>query len=639
MFAGSGGKNKITFFIVGLKALAWSAGAYFNFTEMLAIKIEDEWIDLAHDAAMNITLKNPAFDPERIGRAYSYPVRLQHTQRNLYITRHRHRIDSRLPQQYLAAKAYIQDQLFEEGRLSFTEATNQSTEATFQNLDLSLAEVLGDMKLHDILAHISITQSNTSEYWLEPTGDRPYSCFINGDLYTGNDAMDNAAAMQDLVDQIEAVFPGIATYNLVEDRIEIAHNDPTIVFGASLIRLNVTYEYSLGDAAEANFLAYQLAASLDDSYPVAFPVVYAPNLYGNLNLDFEKYINNSVNDTPLLNSNAATENSWENTFIPFYRVRHILDTIAAQAGLSDIVFDIPAAQGADLNAMLVWNNYCLDQVYPNENFGAGTFKNGYTQLIAPANHVPDITALEFINLLAKSFNFHFRFRENRLFFTPNIRQIQNPPTDWTEYTQPYYERTFLTGAGVTLTFQADAEPMYLTQLEDYVLGDGYNSLEIPFRPVHHANSFNLREAINWKTAYNSLAGTSEPLDLATETDAFRLFFDRGQQAAPGGNTYWLGCFDNTDYAGTELGVLSLDFSGAAGLYTNFWKGWAEMLFRPTITRLVALPVGQLILMRAWNNTKVYIYDNQGEAICVVRAIQFKANAKGLGIAQVEMQML
>lgn len=605
---------------------------------MLAIKIEEEWIDLAPDAAMSFTLNNPAFDIERIGRAYSFPVRLQHTPRNLYTTKHRHRLDDRRPTQFLDAKAYIQDQLFEEGRLSFSEATNKNTEATFQNIGLNLAETLGDLRLHDILPVIPIPQTETLEYWLEPTGDRPYSLYINSQVYTGNGAS-NDAAKDDLVSKINAVFPGIAFHNVALNRVEITHLDPTIVLENPLTNLSVTFEYTLGDAHHANLTAYHLSASLDDTYPVAFPVVYAPNLYGNLNLDFFGYINYRLSGTPIVNQNVAAENLWENTFIPFYRVRYILDRIAAEAGIVDIIFDFNAAEAADLDDLLVWNNYCLDQVYKNENFGANTFKNGYTTEINPANHVPDMTALEFLNRIAKSFNCHFIFREERLFFTPNLRQIELPEKDWTAYTQPYYERSFIPGTGVTLTFEDDAEPQYLTQLDDYVVGEGYNEHELPFRPVHQADSYNSLSTAIWKTAYYGIAGTSAPLDLTTEQQAFRLFFDRGQRTDQKGNTYWLGCLDDTDYAGATIGTLSLDFPESNGLYTVFWKGWAEMLYRPAITRLIALPVSELVNIRKWDNTKVYIYDNEGATICVVRAIQFKASAKGLGIAQVEMQML
>jgi len=600
---------------------------------MLAIQIEESWLDLPPNAAMNITLNNPAFDPERIGRAYSYPIKIQHTQRNLFTTKHRHRIDSRLPQQYVDAKAYIKDQLFEEGRINFTEGGNKSTEAVFQNLDLDLGETLQGIKIHDLLSVIQIPQVHSAEYWFDIDGDQPYALHVNGVNYVGT-AATNPNALLDLASNINAVYPGIATGFTSTSRLRIMHTDPDIVL-TTPSQLTLDTEQTLGDAHHTNMTDYYTSASLDDSYPVAFPVVYAPRLYGNLNPDFTGYINH----IGIVNQNAAASNLWENTYIPFYRVRYILDQIATQAGLEDILFDVPTAQADSLNSLLIWNNYALDQVYENKNFDANTFKNGFASSIDPTNHVPDDTALEFINRLAQSLNFHFRFRANRIYLKPNLRQIQTPQHDWTQYTQPYYDRTFIPGTGVTMSFEEDIDVQPVGQLEPFVLGEGYNDLELPFRPVPASTRLNPISGYEWKTATIEQPGTSPPLDLETEQQVFRLFFDHGQQVDENNDTYWMASYDYTDYAGTEIGAFSLDFPGDQGLYATWWKDWALLLFSPVIKRLIALPVDALLQMRKWNRTKVYIYDNQGSAMGVVRSIQFKANANGLGIAQVELQKL
>lgn len=610
---------------------------------MLALQIDAEWIDLAPDAAMNITINNPAFDPQRIGRAYSYPIRIQHTQRNLFITKHQHRLDSRGRQQYLSAKAYIKDQLFQEGRVLLEEATSKFTEAIFQNFDISRLETLADIEIRSLMPTISITQTERATYKLTPGSGPVYQITINDTLYQeGALGVPKNTALAGLASDINADYPGTALYNAIDDLFELrtTEDEFNISFAATMFTL--FSEQTLADARQLNLEAYIDSVVGDSAAPVAFPVVYVPKLYSNQNFRFQGYANWRLN-SGYLDNGHYDKLLWETTYIPFVKLRYVLDQVASTAGLDDIIFSLPADQQADMDSLLIWNNYTLDEVRLENNLeanGLDLYKNGFKTAINLAEHVPDYTAEELLQRLASSCNLHFKYENNKLYLVPNRQQIAQAELDWTSYTQPEYERTFTDGDGVTISFEEDIDDPFETQFDNFTIGDGNNELELPFRPIHASSRPNFNNSGHrWKTATVEQKGSTDALEMETEQLTLRLFFDRGQQQDENGDTYWLGSYDNTDYDGASTGAFSLDFPGEAGLYNTFWKDWAVLIFSPLITRLIQLPVSELLQAKKWQRTKVYIYDNQGATLAVILRIQFTASTNRLGLAKVEMQKL
>lgn len=604
---------------------------------MLSLRINNaDHLEITSNNTLSITLANPAFDTERIARNYSYPQRLSLTPQNREALNHQHRLDTRTRLDEVPAEVLLDDQLFDRGRALIKQHTDKATNLVFQNDDLSQITGLSEIKIRDLLGTIEIPQIESTLYVLRPGNGPNYLLTINDVLYTGGGlGVTVTDAMNQLANNINSDYPNIAQYYAGPDEFILTTDEET--FGISFVENSFTLltEQTLSDAREINLQNYVTTASAGNE-PVAFPVVYAPQFYPR-NFRWRFYLNHRIDGNYLTNG-YDTEFGWATTYVPFVRLRYILDQIANAAGIDSIVFDLPTEQAADLDSLLIYNNVTLDQLRLENSVQFGEKeKNGFKTSITLANHVPDYTATELLQRISGYFNLNLRFERGVLHLRPNLRQVVEPAKDWTTITDPGYERTTTAGGGVIMTFEEDTDTPWVPTHSDYVVGDGTNTHLLPARPLHDRSTL-LFESNNegWKTAaIEGQTGTSEPLDLETENLTLRLFYDRGQQNNQEGRPYWMGSSGITDYDDNIIGDVDLALDGDNGIYTTFWRGWTQLLFSPTITRVTSLTIDQLIELKQWISTKVYIYHPEGAALAVVEKVQFKVSTKGIGKAKIE----
>jgi len=605
---------------------------------MLDLRINNiDYLDLEAETAISFTLINPAFDRRGIARTFSYPITLPLSERNRQNLKHAHRMDSQSRKQYVTADIQLQANDFERGRAIVQEYTDRLLEISFQNDNISQIDRLSEINIRDLLGTINIPQTIVAKLVLTPGPGPNWAITINDQLYTaGGLGIDKLVAMNDLADQINTDYPGTADYEIGPDEFILTPNVSPYVVTFSAPDFTLVSETLPSDAQEQNLQAYITTAAAGGE-PVAFPVVYARQFYPR-NFRYRFYLNHRIDEQYLTNG-TDTEFGWATTYVPFVRMRYILDELAAELGFTDIIFDMPTAEAADLDALLIYNNRTLDELRLDYSVAAGqeVEKNTFQTSINLAEHVPDYTAAELLERLREIFNLRLDFERNRLYFRKNRDQVAQPPQDWTARTTTAWQRTTNEGGGVLLAFAADTSLHYSPTHDSYLVGDASNRYELPFRPLHD-RTLPLFEANNerWKVvAIEEQTGTSAPLDLETENETLRLFFDRGQQPNETGKLYWQGSVSNTNYPGTEIGALDLALSGANGLYAKFWRGWTQFMFSPTITRVTELDLSTLLLLRSWNNPHVYLYHPDGAVRALVERVQVNLSRKGISMAKVE----
>jgi hypothetical protein len=595
-----------------------------------------DYLELDSAASVTITLVNPAFDTQNIARTYSFPQQVPLTDKNRVILDHQHRLDTRSRKNEVPADVYIFDKLFDRGRALIAEHSDRSSELTFQNNDLSKIKTLEGIKLRELVGTIEIPQIETTYYVLQPEAGPNYLLTINGVLYSGGGlGVDLPTAMGQLVTDINEDYPGIASYSTPANELTLITTEETFVLSFSVTDFSLVSEQTLSDAREKNLQNYITTAAAGEE-PVAFPVVYAPNFYPR-NFRFRFYLNHRI-DGDYLTNGYDTEYGWATTYVPFVRLRYLLDLIAIEIGIDDIVFDLTTEQAADLDSLLIYNNVALDNLRLETSVVFGEKeKNGFRTTINLADHLPDITAQQLIEYLAGYFNLNLRFERGILYLRPNLRQITSRAKDWTTITDPSFQRTTNAGGGVTIAFPEANGIAWAPTHNSYTVGEGTNTLTLPARPLHD-RTLPLFEQDNegWKVAaIEGQQGTSAPLDLETELTTMRIFFDRGQQLNEEDRPYWMGSTETTSYSGESIGTISLDMASDTGIYPNFWRGWTQYLFSPTLTRVTALTIDMILALKNWTDTKVYIYHPEGATNAVVESVQFKASGKGITQAKVE----
>lgn len=598
---------------------------------MIELRIEGQNLDLDDDSAASITAANPALDPERLGRAYTYPFRVPHTPRNLAVLKHQHRIDASTNVQEQPAELRLGGLPFVSGRAIVAEHTHRNTEVTVQNEDLSSLEKLSDIKLHDLLGSIEIPQDLDARFVLEPGEGPIYQFTVNDVLYqAGGLGVPKIDAMIELSGDINADHPGFAFYDNINDQLIFTTDDDDIRVAYDLTAYTLITERTLAQAREANIQAFITATIATPRADIAWPVTYELAFYGPLNRRWSGYFNWRL-DGAYQNNSHFDAPRFRVSYKPLVRLRYLLDLVAAEAGLRDIVFDLDADLASDLESILLYNNYALDELrfeqVLSDNLGSAYMLAPLTS-IDLKNHVLDISAAELIQGIVKYFNLHHAFDRGTLYLRRNLDQIQQQPTDWTSYTGEAYERTSSAGTGVTISLAPGDDPAPNSLDEGVTIGDGENELVLPVRPMFYQspnNAFGDRN--NWLVPVVEQRGTSEAYALETELDTLRFVFDRGQQNDAGGDAY---------HQASPLGAhFSLLLTGKNNLYETFWKGWTPFLFSPIITRTIWLPLPDLLHILTYASPLVRIYSAHGDAIALVRSVQFRVGSQGIGAAKVE----
>jgi hypothetical protein len=553
---------------------------------------------------------------------------------------HRHRLDARDGTGYSPAALRLAGIPFQIGRTYVERHTDRNTELVFQNNDLEKTEALEDLKLSDLAEPIVIPSEQSATLSLLVLG-QPYSIEIGDNLYENESPfLPIDEVMEEIVDQINADYPGLATYFAGIDTLVLSWGDE--LEGVSIIPDPGSYqlieERQLSQARIENLHAY-----IDSNpAPFRFPTVYAPQLYGGENPSFSGFVNWWLNDKYYEMEGYQGDPEWEVTYIPYVRLRWLLDQIAAAVGLVEISFDLPAAIVEEIDEMLIDNTYPIDQVVEEyvvtDGIGPRS-RNGFASIIDLANHLPDWSAKELLTRLAQGLNCHFRFEDDRLVFVPNQRQATGEERDWTAYAVQSYFFEPKPSDGVLFSYATAEEtlPADWEEDDDFALGAAQNPFTVTFRPLWNALRPNLLAPLQstWRVAYHEEVGTSETFSTRSANSPLRLFVWRGVQQDLEGNTYRLGASDRANAAGDEIGELSLIW--ADGYFALFWRAWAEFMFTPIITRTCWLPLPELLRLRDFREPLVRIFHDNGESVALVRSVQVRISPQGLGAAKVEFQ--
>jgi len=593
---------------------------------MLELRIDNKPYDLQAKSAMNLRLQNPALDNESLGRAYSYPFKVPHSPRNLRNLQHRHRLDATQNLQYEEAEIRVAGVPFLQGRAKTEEHSNESTEVTFQNNDLSSLAALDEINIRDVVGTIDIPQTQDAEIVLTPGAGPVYQFYINEQLYqSGGLGVDKIDAMIELVSEINADYPGVAFYSNLNDTLTLTFDEEEFVVQYLIDNYTLESQITLAQAREDNIQAFIDTCVDTPRDDIAWPVIYQDDAYGSLNQRWQNYYNWRLDGEYFDNPHFEAP-YFRVSYKPLVRLRHVLDQIAAEAGITEILFDVPTALQADLESLLIFNNYALDDV----RFEQVLSENGNRYMLAPhtsinlANHLPDYTAKELLQRLAGFFNLHFRFQDNRLYLRRNLDQIAAGPADWTKYTDPNYDRTATEGGGVTLQYEQDIDTPFGGQDFPKVIGNGANEITVPAAPVYFRspnNSLAATPAV-WEVATITQRATSPAYETENENETLRLLFDNGTSQDTQGRDY-----HRAGPRGTQFDLLFT--TKATSLYDAWWKGWTDFLFSPIITEILKLST--------WEKAFVKIYHPDGSTLALVRSAQIRAGTDGISAAKIEFQ--
>lgn len=614
---------------------------------MINIQLDTDSLDLPADLRMQITGSNPAFDKDSVGRVFTYPFRAPASPRNLAALKHLNRMDARRDTNASrrTVSLWIEGYKLEEGDLTITEANDQVIEMAFGKLAGSFLADLEKIKIRQLLPTINIEQTEVGTWViLLNLLSTEFEMTINGVYYTAS-GVDTDAAGESLRDQINADYPGAASY---EDgayllTVTALDNGPFNVrlepSGFPNPGLSLVSHQTVGFAVEKNLHDYVLSVQNSPVEALDFPTLYAPKLYDDKNTPYHGFVNYRYGADVGANSAALTQD-FEFAFIPFVKVKYLFDLIIQAVGLE--AWSGEVYNDDDFERLLIFNNLTLDLFHEDWNTALNytEYINSGPRSFALGDHVPDWTALELVKRITAGLNIYMEQRGQTVYLRKRVSQLNGAAVNYNARIGAAYKKIFVEEKPYYLDFQPDPneKDSVYGQLQPYpaVAGD---RVELPFKPLYETTISNsVEETDSWKMCTWLALGTSTPFGLNTNY-GFRLFFGRGLQDTTDAETYCMSSTGNTDTAGAVIGTFALPFEGDNGLVEAFFGNWYDLQYANLIEIDAMLDVGELARILRWDNPLVRFLHPEGHVLGMIKTVDCNASLYGIGLAKLTILKL
>ena len=609
---------------------------------MFAIRIKNTYLDQNPKSSVSIQMNNPIFDTDGFPRTWTLPFTLPLTPTNRIALGYPELINFAGQKKYTNAVLYIEGLPFETGTLTITDVSDKYIKVVFQNAELSFLDSLSKIKINEILETVNIPQTNMSQIILGFDAiPNNYSININNINFeviatnpiTYPDVIDAVGAMSLL---INAQFPDFASVNTPNKLILAPQNNETL----NLIQIqNMTLESnaSTAEANQQNLTSFVENIIQNGDSKMSFVTIFNDAFYENSNPAFEGYIN-YYEDGALKQNVEEVSLQFKHTVIPFVRISYIFQQIVANS-------DIKAIAGifynlADTQQLILYNNYALDLISKTiEPIGGGNiYINGYKPTINLNEHVPEITALEALQLLDFA-NVYFSIQGETLHIKKKIDQLLQPAIDWTKKAEPDYSIAFNEREGFSLEYPDDESDTatIANQLTEIKIAPAKEQITISVGTIFEDNRFVYLNpsGFGWKIPILIQKGSSDELKTGQNKTEIKLLFDRGLQQNGRGNTYPFGTHKDKNHNGDTIGIYTLDWSGPTGLYETFWKQYLPLLQGDTVTKNIRLGIQDILEIRKWENSRRTIRHQNGHLSGVIKTISFKIDQSGISLAQIE----
>jgi hypothetical protein len=556
-------------------------------------------------------------------------------------------VDSAVDVEQIGLTMLLDETLFETGVGMIEADSDRDFELTFKSSTNAVLEALEQLKINELLDVINIPQPNYAIWAFNMPFVAGVSCSITisgrGFGATTVSGFDQSVPMNQMVAAINAIFPNLATFtpniltlsdrnNLYPELSISPYTDGFEVRGGHM---------NHSQAKQENFLLYLKNQFNNPSPSHRFPVISNDNFFDNDKkpFSFNSLINyqqrNTSGELTQGKNNASEKPDMNYTYIPFPRLRYVLEKISAKVG-RPIRFDF--SESAELENLLLWNNQTVDSfteqwftdsftrsIYPAGLAPERLFLNHFVTQIDLNKHVLDETAKDFLTRVGDCLGAYFVAENGAIVFKKKQNVVKGEAIDWTEKRADGFTRKRKKRVGFTLDYtrdEADSVVMAAPNLQKYVSGDGGNVVRVPF------HTFPTRTVDGMKIPFSAQQGSTVYDGIGKKSYNFALLFDRGIQTATDGFDYYQADF--------ETPGLSLRFEGSTGLFAHFFEGVVELPDGAIYAFILNLSASELANIRLWQSSKRYFLTETGTVLGVIRNVQFKVSRKGIEAARVEV---
>lgn len=619
------------------------------------------FLDFSDGTFITLNLTCPIFDPDSINREWSFPITIPRTPRNERELR-AGRIDTVLVGRLLAGTLYIEGLPWENGVIKVTGATQNDIKVVFQSGAIEAKEFLEKSKLQDLSIPVTIAEPFVPVITLRAVRQPLVPGYvlvirINGVVFQRgfNDP-------QTFVDDVNAAHPGLLTLlpepdiNTVEvrmnaiDGIEQLEVElyPALDFApAELPSYFDVYDHNYLQEYNRIAAAYEARDFEAADLPFRLPTLYAPDLYDGKNTPWRDVANRYDPATETyLRPAFFDDEGWDQTLLPFPRATALLEKVATSAGLrlEGVMVDDP-----EMQELLLGNNRDLAN-YIRTKGPSFYFQiddgNPYVEsalvIMEPtfnlAEFAPEMSGLDLIQLINRSFALISHIENGRLRQTPIRVLLQGAAEDITDKIEPEYQVSYAPLADYALDYDRQGDETEIPgQLERVTQSTATEATEYQLPAFSYFEQIRdvperLRLPVTDVVGRNPFFGTSQAARR-------RLLFYRGLQPDADGLLYPQAGHSLRGFGTEPVGAYSLNWDGPGGLYETWFRELIELLQHGrTDTRLVRLTISDLLELKKWRSVRKYYRTEDGTAVGVVRNVRVRGSRAGLELAKVTFQL-
>lgn len=627
--------------------------------------LDGKWLDLGSKVEITINAECPVFDRDSIDRVWTFPFDLPATPHNVAILNHINRLDATTRTNRTDVVIYLSGTPFQYGVIEVVRTKKQQISCVFKNNSLRLAQKLASLPLRSINHVVEVAEPYNPQIlfatiWI-PGQKTSMAIGINEHVFQA-DVID----LPGLMAQINAVWPGIVSDpgfpHPPNEQVFLLQNFPDPnnfhIYLKPVVETpaTTTFFYILESSAQMDTQrideAYDELLQAGGNDTIRFPIIKAPNIYGDKNSLYSGYVNYITPSGDHPNDPSVSLDdlyAWPHTLLPLPYLSKVMEAallaLGIPGGLSGNFF-----ADDEIQNLLFWHNTPIDLVVGTFDFVVdreATWINDYRHTYKPsfnaAELYPDVSCLDLFVRIGNTFCLVISEKQGGIVITPVRDLLRSAPEDWTTIAEPYQQADLPSFAPVSLDYdrQGDdySDGAQLLRVEGGKDAEEFKVAAYTLFEKLESDEFLIKseaaERRSWRVPYTIEEGTCTYLNLS-KASSFRVLFWRGIQKDGSGNDYPLATHGRRAFE-QEVGAYSLDWNGDGGLYKTWWEDYILMVTRGrVVSRRVQLNVAQLSALLQWTSIKKTIMDSSGTSTAVVKSVKVKITPAGISMADVVM---
>lgn len=649
---------------------------------MISISLENGMeIYPADDIKVTAEFYNPAFDKDRGERTYVYPMFIPASPDNNAGIMYLNRVDSEISLQDIGAIMYISGLPLYIGKLKINDNNPNGTNVEFVSAGRYILDHLAEVKISDVVDDIPIDVAGTHLSFFHPIYinhgdiDNPGPWSYQGDHVgieiiidgipheyvwifgvDGDEDTDPYDVVSFLIDLINDDYPGLASfYEGGNGRPWLKINGLVVTIDAiNAINMEVVqdediYTHAVLEMLQENIVDWIRDIIENGDTKICFPMIHATQFYDNKNPRFSGWVNYYLS-SQVAQYNVTSEGiagNWKWTYVPMMYFKYVMERIRTKMRISN--YSGEPWEEPDMDQLIVYNDYAMDKEYNFYNAleldGSVTpwYYNALTTILYATKLLPNISAKDFIVGWLTMFNLHYRIRGESMIFYRNQTQLEGGCLDWTDKCEPYYEQEKQKNKGWSIDYVRDPQESFSQpeQLIKMTVGEVSRSITLPpftlYMAKHPAELYVPEDdpvTDEVLTPTTGRPGHSDYFGTSAKDLPLKFLYYRGLQPSDTLGDYPMASHGWLNFEGTTVGDRSLGIQDNKGLYEKYWKGWVDMNEDDTFTVVARLTYADLKNITLWDNPKVTIVTDHGQANIIIKKIQTSFSNKGIGLSKV-----